>query len=616
MRLIVPLIVLAASIAARIALDIWGGIIVDATAATALDVSRFGKTLIWLGAGFVVVRLVDAVLWDGWLRGGKPAKDVPRLLRTVTSVLLWLLILIGIVSVVFGQSVTGLLTASSVVVAVIGFAARNLIGDLFFGIALATERPFKVGDWIRLEDGTEGEVIEMNWRATHILTRGRMDVVIPNGMMASSRFENFYRPEHYFRERFTARLDYAVTGYQVERLMLSAVRQELLSMNLPQEPEVRVKELLPDGVVWELRFWVPDRPRRTEIKSRIQRNFMRNLHYAGIEVARERGELIIDTVDRINARQPAGAKNWLSRIDLFGVLDPKDLSDLQDKADALLCRAGEPIVREGEEGSSLYVLVEGALRVSVTGADGEETTLSHLDPGRFFGELSLLTGEKRGATVTPVIDSRVYRITKGDLAPILARRPELAGVMSTFLAERHLANQRTLEELSAAEAETERDTLAVQFVQKITRFFDTGFLKTLRGSQRETLTALKDEALLEATMAAAAIVSMADGRVVTEERLEVKDVFSEVGMFELVDRTRGMSLFEKYCTMIREKNPARRQEMNASIKAIAPRQSDATLIIRLCCAVGEADGIVVEPEKSAIRDICHLLSVPPSEAGL
>ena len=616
MRLLLPVILLAIAIGARIALGVWGDVVVEATGALPQDIDRFGRTLVWIGAGFLIVRLIDGVLWDGWLRGGKPTKDIPRLLRTVTAAFLWLLIVIGIVSVVFGQSITGLLTASSVLVAVIGFAARSLIGDLFFGIALATDQPFKVGDWIRLEDGTEGEVVEKTWRATHILTRGRMDVVIPNGMMASSRFENFYRPEKYFRERFSIRLEYVITGYQAERLLLSAVRQEPLSINLPQEPEVRVQEMLPDGVVWELRFWVPDRPRRTEIKSRIMRNFMRNLYYAGIEVARERGELIIDTVDRMNARRPEGYENWLTRVDLFAGLDPEDQDDLQAKADALLCQADSPIVREGEEGSSLYVLVEGALRVSVKNADGTETTVSHLEPGSFFGELSLLTGEARGATVTPVIDSRVYRITKHDLAPILARRPELAGVMSTFLAERHLANQRKLEELSAAEAASERDTLAGDFVQKITRFFDTGFLKSLCSTQRASLAALKDEALMDAAMAAAALVSMSDGSVVREERKEVKDVFSEVGMFELVDQDRGLALFEKYCTAVREQNKARLESMNASIQAIALRPKDGMLILRLCSAIGEADGVVVEPERGAIRTICKLLSIPPSEAGL
>ena len=87
---------------------------------------------------------------------------------------------------------TGLLATSGVVAVVLGFALQNTLSDVFSGIALNMEHPYRQGDWIRLDTGFEGEVVEINWRATHLRSREDTDIVQPNSGMATARIVNFH----------------------------------------------------------------------------------------------------------------------------------------------------------------------------------------------------------------------------------------------------------------------------------------------------------------------------------------------------------------------------------------------------------------------------------------
>lgn len=423
------------------------------------------ETLFWVFAAFTVVRWLDLLFWQGYVqkRTGVP---VPKLLVDVTSVVVYLAALIVILSFVFDLPVTGLLTTSSIVIAVVGFALRNMISDVFTGVALGVERPFRIGDWIQLQDGKVGRVAMMNWRATRMVTRDEVTVVIPNSQLATEFFSNYSTPEPFFRDEITIVLDYAVTGWRVERLLLSAVLQVLESVELPREPKVRIDTFLAHGIRWELRYWVPDYLERERIRYQVQRNILRNLHFSGIRVPGERIEL--HTLPR---EQPQEDIDFLHAIELFAPLTDDELHAIEAKMERRLFRKGDPVVREGEEGSSLFIVKEGSLNVYVEGKDGVETQVNHLAPGSFFGEMSLLTGAPRGATVVPETDTVGFEITKEVLEDIIQARPELAEQLSETLAERQLRTRQAMAELDANTAEQRRRSMATEFLSGMMNFF-------------------------------------------------------------------------------------------------------------------------------------------------
>ena len=465
LALLLSLVVFWPAIAARIDSTLSdaaiGGI------ATTIDV------LCWMAAAHFVLRLIDLFVWRAWFTHHihRPA---PKLLSDLTTVVVWFAALIAILAFVFDVSVSGFLTGSGIVIAVIGFALRNLIADVFTGIALGIERPLHIGDWIELADGAGGEVVEINWRATRLLTREDIVIVVPNSHLATVPFRNYHAPHAYWRDAFQIILPHEVTAYQAERVLLSAVSQVPESANLPRKPEVRVAEYNENGIRWELRFWVPDYQSMPRLRYEVQRNVMRNLHFSGIHIPRERVEFINATDPQAHPDRLHRDIDFLKSTELFRELDEAELTELLAGMAPRICLTGKPIIRQGEQSASLFMVKEGYLDVFVHGRQDEEVRVGQLVAGMFFGEMSLLTGEPCGATVTPSVDTVVLEVKKEDLEPFLRRRPELVTSLGEALANRQMRNDSTLQERSEAEAERERQRLAHGFRDRIASFFGLG----------------------------------------------------------------------------------------------------------------------------------------------
>ena len=148
-----------------------------------------------------------------------------------------------LMALVYDIPVAGFLTTSGIIIAVIGFALRNLISDVFTGIALGLERPLKIGDWIEFDQGEPGRIVEINWRASRLVTADEISVVVPNSQLATAAFRN-YSTAKYWRDKFDIVLPYDITYRQAERILLSAVAQVPDSANIPRKPDVLIGDYL------------------------------------------------------------------------------------------------------------------------------------------------------------------------------------------------------------------------------------------------------------------------------------------------------------------------------------------------------------------------------------
>jgi CRP-like cAMP-binding protein len=120
----------------------------------------------------------------------------------------------------------------------------------------------------------------------------------------------------------------------------------------------------------------------------------------------------------------------------------------------------------------MFILVEGLVYVFADVAgDGQEMKVAQIVPGQFFGEMSLLTGEARSATITAASDAVAYEIGKDAMAKLLQRRPELAEVLSRIVAERKLRNEEALAEATREEKEEHRTSVAGQILGRMRDFF-------------------------------------------------------------------------------------------------------------------------------------------------
>ena len=427
--------------------------------------------LFWILFGFVIQRTLKIFLWEGWF-ARRSDVPVPKVLIDMTGLLIWVAILFATLAHVFHVNVSALVTTSGVTIAVIGFALRNMIADVFTGIALGIERPLKTGDWIELEDGSVGRVIEVNWRATRILTRDEVVKVVPNSFLATHLFANYHAPEEFFRDKFEIVLGYEVSPDQAERILLSAVCLVPESTRIPRKPEVRITDYTARGIQWELRYWVPNYPAMSRLRHDVQINVLKNLQFAGVRMPR-------NSVDYLDLNQPTPQPDtadedmgFLRKVDLFAALDTNELGILRKNMRRIVCVAGTPVVSEDAGSlSSLLIVKEGFLEVSIKNGSGEDTVVAGLAAGEIFGEMSLLTGAPPSATVTPTVAAVLMEITHDGLKPLLKARQELVVHLGAVVAERQMRNDKSLNITSRKAKDVEQEKLTARIVSGIINFF-------------------------------------------------------------------------------------------------------------------------------------------------
>ena len=441
-RIIISLLVLTLVVALTLS---WEAIISALGLAHYTFIVGYGlmalQAIAWFTAAFLFIRMLEAVIWQGLVqrRSGAP---VPRLLIDLVAGVIWVLTATAVAAHVFALPMTGIVTTSSVAIAITGFAARDMIASLFSGIAINFEHPYQIGDWIEVEPGVVGKVLEISWLTTRTVTRDGIGIIVPNARLATA-FRNYNHPNASWRDSVTIMLDPMIPAGRVERILLAAMNAIPEVAALPNKPDVKIASIDERGVSWLARFWVSDYGAMPEIRYAVQKSILKHLHHAGVTLAYPKQDLFISQMPERLLDQRDRLKLILSRNELFADLTDNELDEITQKAQIVFCSSGSPIVHQGEAGQSLFVVVEGLLHVSMSTNSGDRR-IDDLAPGTVFGEFSLLTGEPRSATVVPHGDALLFEIGKSVIAPILKERVELARRLSCILADRQ-AQHRIVE---------------------------------------------------------------------------------------------------------------------------------------------------------------------------
>lgn len=387
----------------------------------------------WLGLAWLGIATVDALA----TRAGGTAP--PRLLRDLARVLLYPGAVLAILAFVFGQPVGGLLATSGVLVAVIGFALRGMIADVFSGIAINVEHPYRIGDWIELDDGVVGQVVEINWRATRLATRDHTSVVVPNGVVAASRVVNFSFPDRHYRAHLRVALPASVPVERGRGVLLAAVLGAPRVLADPC-PEVQVDGFDERGVVYVVRYWVDDYAHDRPCRDAVATAIAAALEKSGVMPGFPRREVI---VGRHAASGAVSLADQLAEWPLFADFTKREIDAVAAGAAEVRFHPGQFLFRQGDPGGSLFLLGEGVLEVR-TATETGELTIDRMLPGQVFGEISLLTGEARSASVVAVTEGIAYELDKSRFEPILRARPALTEALAELMARRRGHNREIL----------------------------------------------------------------------------------------------------------------------------------------------------------------------------
>ncbi|MEO8180150.1 MAG: mechanosensitive ion channel family protein [Deltaproteobacteria bacterium] len=401
----------------------------------------------------------------------------PRILRDLLQAFLYFAVVLLALRAA-GVEPTSLLATSALLTAVIGLSLQETLGNLFAGLSLQAQPPFSVGDWLQYAEGAEGigRVIEINWRATHLVTLSEIEVIVPNGVIAKAALKNFSRPTTLVRHSTSVVMPDAVSPQRVQSLV-SRVLADLPGVLATPPPVVLTGQFVDRGATYIIRYFVDDFARIEPSEGEFRKRLWYELRRSNLELPINRsrveavavGDLLTSVRDaRASVGVDVPLAQRLGQVDFLAGVQPEVLERLLQGASSAVYAPGEVIIRAGEIGSELFVLERGTAEVLARRKNGPEARVAALGPGQFFGEAALLADELRSATVRASSECQLLVITAAALRAAVESDRSIADRLSARLATR-------LSELNQALSEHGEDfdeeRHSIQLLDRFKRFF-------------------------------------------------------------------------------------------------------------------------------------------------
>jgi small-conductance mechanosensitive channel/CRP-like cAMP-binding protein len=427
-----------------------------------------------LGLGVVLIRLAGLCLFRVLL----PALrlQAPRIVEDIVVIggyLLW-----GMVRLSFaGVELSSLVATSAVITAVIAFAMQDTLGNILGGLALQLDDSLEIGDWVRLDDVC-GRVVEIQWRYTALLTRNGERVVVPNAQLMKTKFTvlgDQTLGTGGWRRWVWFNIDDEVSPSQViaaaERAITDA---EITNVARDPAPSCVAMDFAPGSVRYALRYWLTDPRDDDATDSAVRTHLLATLQRNGWRIALP--DQAVHLVQETEAHRQAAWQRELARrlkalagVDLFAPLDDRERQTIAERLVHAPFARGDVMTRQGAEAHWLYIIASGQAEVVWEAPTGERRVLTRLPPGSTFGEMGLMTGAPRSATVVAASDVECYRLDKASFEGILHERHAIAESMAHILAQRQHQNDELMSEFRKGQAEAPPHRAAI--LERIRDFF-------------------------------------------------------------------------------------------------------------------------------------------------
>jgi small-conductance mechanosensitive channel/CRP-like cAMP-binding protein len=421
--------------------------------------------------GFGVVGVAAMLVFDIVL--ARVGVEVPPLVRDLIVALILAVISLGILRNA-GLDLLSLITTSAVLTAVIGLALQSTISNLFAGLALQTDRSIAIGDWVETH-GRVGRVSSIRWRSTYLVTKDGDSVILPNSYLLQNDVVNFTRPTAEHRMWIKVGFAYRHPPNEVRRVLLDAVRNAPGVLASPA-PDCFPTDFGDNAITYALRYWITeverDAPIDGEIRARIwyaaQREQLeipyptRSVYLTEITEEQKNRERAEELEERIAA---------VRRIELFAALQDEERALLAKRMQRVNFARGEEVIRQGDPGDSLYVILRGSVVVKLS-LEKVMREVATLGPGDFFGEMSLITGERRTATCAAVEDTACFVIDHIAFQRLLDAKPAVAEQIATRLGMRQAALEGERDQLSADARAKRAAEKSSDLLNRIKTFFN------------------------------------------------------------------------------------------------------------------------------------------------
>ncbi len=396
----------------------------------------------------VGIRLVDRLVIVPLLtRGGKAT--ISKFVHQIVIIVFSLFCVLVYCSWAFSLDISSFLAGSAVISIVLGLALQDTLGNFFSGMVLQASLPFQAGDFIQIGD-VEGRVVEMTWRAVTVLTNDDNYVLIPNGSVSKEQIINFHSPSTATARTIVVGLEYDLPPNDARRVLLQAAAETEGVLPDPA-PRVMLDSYGDSAINYKVKFWIDVPQKHGWIEHSVRTNAWYRLKQAGYGIPFPIRTVEMTNLDEKTHNQQAGNEarriTALANNPLFSALNADQRAQLARDARDITLGAGQIFYRQGDAGTSLFLLLEGKVDVFATTEDGREFDVGDILAGSFFGELSATTGAPRPRTIRASTDVRALEITREHLQVLFDNDPAAVERMSGVIAQREAEQLEQLSKL-------------------------------------------------------------------------------------------------------------------------------------------------------------------------
>ena len=343
-----------------------------------------------------------------------------------------------------GLDLSGIVATSAVITAVLAFSMQDTLGNILGGLALQLDNSIEIGDWIKVDD-VIGKVVDIRWRHTAIETRNWETIVIPNSQLMKGKFAVLGRHGEdpiQWRRWVWFNVGYQTPPSHVIQTVEKAIRTaEIHYVARTPEPSCLLMDFTDSFGRYAIRYWLTNLQADDPTDSEVRDHIYAALQRAGIRLAfpehsvhmtkeSEKHEQVKHT------RHIQERVESLRKVELFSTFHEDELLAIAEKLKYAPFATGDIITRQGAVAHWLYMLIDGEADVFLEMPGQEKRKLNTLHPGNFFGEMGLMTGAPRTATIIAATDVECYQLDKASFQEVLQNRPELAEEISKILVSR------------------------------------------------------------------------------------------------------------------------------------------------------------------------------------
>ncbi|MBF0285758.1 MAG: mechanosensitive ion channel [Magnetococcales bacterium] len=362
-------------------------------------------------------------------------------------------------SFVLQVNVSPILTSTAIFSAAVGLAVKELLVDLLDGLIMHLSRSVVPGDWIALEK-LEGEVLATSWHETRIRTTDGFIYVVPNTQIARAVVHNMTWPDPVRRHSLFFNVAFGESPREVETALVEAAlnHPEVRTSPAPDAYPFEYKE---SSVVYRLRFWSPTYFDRGKLQGIISRNVWYQFKRRRIEIPLPvSGHAVFSLLgrerrmeDRLPVVEQLSRSDFVNRLLTDGegrpLITSEQLAEFTGQLRKRIFGPGEVIFRQGDVGEYGLIVLSGRLACEVRHEGGGQTVVHEEGPGGLVGEISLITGLHRTATISAVEETEALEVNRDSLALLFEYNPEIPGIISELASARAARSLGELEKMQA-----------------------------------------------------------------------------------------------------------------------------------------------------------------------